>query len=1037
MRFWFVRGLLSALLMSRIALAQSAPDGTAAIAGVVKGAEAPVIVYLQPVDDDPTRYYDGYQVAAEKDGSFSFDEIKPGTYRLRAEALGFISTPASGDGTEITLRAHEKRKGVTISMIRRSAVCGRVIENGSPRLRPTWVNAYRYDPEFGTLSNTFLPSTEPDGGYRFADLDPGTYYLQGYTTWYPGSFSFNNAKPVIVGPDPAPTKCLLDIPLQYTGGHATRVTGKIPVSPMDDKTQYRVNFLERNVSGGSVATVIAMNFNNSYRAGDSFSGTVCSGDYDVVLTDEQGIGRSGHPLGEVHPHKVVFDTQTVHIGQTEIDGLVLTPRPMASIKGEVHFEEITRYASCPGLGGQHVDILREGDGQFQSAKLDDKNRLEFHNVAPGDYTIYVGPFLREAVYVKSIMVDGRAVEGRRFSIARPEPVTLEITLSGDLAHAAGHISPDLRREKRWEVAWTRPKGSVSGKVQGDVEGGYKVKLRSARFNSNASGEYTTHTAPDGTFRFDTVDPGIYILQAESGSSLTYQHGSHDAGQSGTPIVVGRGARVKDLKMSPPRLSAICGRVTDPNGAPRTGLRIFINTFENGNLVEKSPQNIYLQEDGKTNDLVTDANGRFRAEKLPPGQYFLAFPSGDRIAYFSSDGSLSGPTAVQVPVGEDVGCSAGKPLDLRVPATIDQGHTISGQLVSDLPKSEGDRFWVSLIWDLRGSGGQAYAGSAKLDDERKFHIDRVPSGRFLLQLYSAYGPEPTVWSGPYGPVSHLLATQTIEVRDHDVNDVKIAPHRLPSVSGTVHFEHIPAEWGKNFDVSAQSITLIPRTSQAPFSAKLSLDDSFSIDPEDVGDYEVKMAQPGDRLYIRSVRLDGRELRGRYFHLSADQSAHLEVVVDGDSGQLNASVAPDPSLPLPEPSVSETCSSGMRPQYQLVLFPDPLSFTEADSALSVEPRVIRGYSVGYADHPTLEARAVPPGHYRVVAAEHLIGGSLFGSPSHPTYDERQMWSAIIALGQPVTVQAGERVDIALPDKTLDVALLAARFGVPLDGGLLPVP
>jgi protocatechuate 3,4-dioxygenase beta subunit len=674
MRFWLLGGLLAALLFIPFASAQSATDRTAAISGVVKGVgDSPSVVYLESTDDNPTRYYDGYQVAAEKNGSFSFSEIKPGTYQLRAEAFGFMSAAPSGHETEITLRPNEKRKGVTIAMVRRRAICGRVTENGKPK--QTWMNAFRYDTEFGTLSDTSPPSTEADGSFWISDLDPGTYYLRAYMTWYPGSYSFNGASPINVGPDPAPAKCIFDIPLQYTGCHGTKVTGQISISPTSDDTRYRVNFLERNPSGGTMPTVMAMNLTGPYKAGDSFSGTVCPGDYDVVLSEQQG--------------NVIFDSQRVNVGQTEIDGLVLTTRPMASIRGEVHFEDITRYASCPGLGGQHVDILRQGDGQFESATIDNKNRFEFHNVAPGDYSISLGPFLREAVYVKSITVAGKPIEGRRFSIAQPAPATIEVTLSGDLAHASGHISPDLRHEKRWEVAWTRPKGSVSGKVQGDVEGGYTVKLLSARFNSNASGEYSTHTLTDGTFHFDSVDPGVYTLRAESGNSLKYEYGSRQAGQRGTPIVVTRGAHLKDLTLFPPKLGAICGRVTDAAGTPRSALRIFVETFENGQLVDKSCGNIYLGHESEATQ--TDSTGRFRADKLPPGEYFFAFPYGYFSTFFSSDGSLSAATPLQLPVGKDLGCGAESPIELRVPAVINQGHTIAGQVVGDLPRSVGTAF----------------------------------------------------------------------------------------------------------------------------------------------------------------------------------------------------------------------------------------------------------------------------------------------------------------------------------------------------------
>ena len=149
MRLRFARGLIAAVLMCGAAVARPKTDGTGAVAGVVRGAKGvPVVVHLQPVDDDPTRYYDGYEVTAEKDGSFYFAEIKPGTYRLTAEASGFMpSRPGSGADAAITLHAHERRKGVTITMVPRRALCGRVTENGIPK--ETWVNAFRYDPEIG------------------------------------------------------------------------------------------------------------------------------------------------------------------------------------------------------------------------------------------------------------------------------------------------------------------------------------------------------------------------------------------------------------------------------------------------------------------------------------------------------------------------------------------------------------------------------------------------------------------------------------------------------------------------------------------------------------------------------------------------------------------------------------------------------------------------------------------------------------------------------------------------------------------------
>lgn len=193
--------------MCAVALAQQKEANDAAVAGLVRGAAGvPVVLQLQPVDDNPTRYYDGYEVTSEKDGSFYFADVKPGTYRLTAEADGLMSAHCAA----IKLQAHQKREGVLLTMLPRRPLCGHLTENGSPK--KTWVNAFRYDPEFDAFSKTFLQNVGEDGGYCFSNLASGTYYVQGYMTWYPGSYNFGEAKPVFVAPDG--TQGPVDIPLQ-------------------------------------------------------------------------------------------------------------------------------------------------------------------------------------------------------------------------------------------------------------------------------------------------------------------------------------------------------------------------------------------------------------------------------------------------------------------------------------------------------------------------------------------------------------------------------------------------------------------------------------------------------------------------------------------------------------------------------------------------------------------------------------------------------------------------------------------------------
>jgi hypothetical protein len=1003
--------------------AQRKNQATAEIFGVVKGAEgAPVVLHLRALDDNPIRYYDGYEQTAGTDGSFHFAEIQPGTYQLETDPSGFRIPAPEG----IALHAGESRKGIVVSVTRSFSLCGRVTENGTAK-DDTWVNVYRYNPEFATLSQEFIPHLGSGGSFSIANLTPGTYYLAGYTTYYPGSFNFNGAKPILVGAD-NPKTCNLEIPLQYTGCHVTKVSGRIASlsgdGPADGSAKYKVLFLSTNKAGGRMAAIIASNSNDVYKSEDSFSATVCQGNYDVVLSDEYQIGS----WGDSPTHKVVFDSRNIEVGATAIDGVELTPHAMASISGEM--PGMTHNVSCPAGGPRvRVSILRDGDGQFQSVQLDDKNRFNFHHVAPGEYTISVGPFAREAFYLNSILVDGKPIDGRKFTVAQTQPMTMVINVSGDLKNAAGHLSPEVRREPRWEVGWTRPKGSVAGRVLTVNQAGTTLELQSARYNSNASVEYTVHAGEDGSFRFNTVDPGVYTLRAVGKGILTTAYGSMEAGERGTPIVVRRGAQIQGLTLSPARLSAVCGRLTGPEGGPQAGARISLQWSHGGN--------IYGEQTGESQAL-TDAEGRFRIAGVSPGEYFLSSPlDGNRIVFFSPDGAAGTATPLVVHAGADVGCGKSAALNLAVPQNYKKTYAFSGNVNGDLPAAIGDRFWAGLL-TVRPSGEQQFLAVAKLDAERRFSFDNVPGGHFVLQLHSAYGPEPEMWSGPYGPVEHLLTSQKIDIPDGMAN-VSITPMPLPTVTGTVHFTDVPKEWKNHFDVGQQKITLVPREYRAPFSAMLAADGSFSIGPEDVGDYEVHLDLRAP-LYIQSVKLDGREIKGRYFHLATAASAKLEVQVSGDSGQVNARVLPDPSLPMAEPSVSETCSKSAYPEPAVVLFPDPMFAQEIANAepeldFTAQLRLFRSTAFADRNNPTLQILAVPPGHYRALAIQGPgIMGSPFGRPNAHSKVMQKLWNELAALGEPVTVQSGVPLELTLRDKTIDANRAAAKMGVPLERGLL---
>jgi hypothetical protein len=80
---------------------------------VVKGGDGtPIVLHLRSLDQNPVRYYDGYEEVTTKDGVFRFADIAPGLYQLESETSGFtLVVPET-----ITLHAGERRKRVIVSL---------------------------------------------------------------------------------------------------------------------------------------------------------------------------------------------------------------------------------------------------------------------------------------------------------------------------------------------------------------------------------------------------------------------------------------------------------------------------------------------------------------------------------------------------------------------------------------------------------------------------------------------------------------------------------------------------------------------------------------------------------------------------------------------------------------------------------------------------------------------------------------------------------------------------------------------------------
>jgi len=439
-----------------------------------------------------------YSTMSSEQGIFVFQQIPPGTYSVRVERNGYVMT-----GSSIVVVAEAVPVSpLWIRMIRAASIAGVVEDEDQDPVADVTVALLQERTQAGERVIGAVPSpvlTGPDGGFSFAAVAPGRYYLRASAsaqtasagapqptstgvlsfigTYYPNSFDAFGAVPVeaSAGVDSRGLRVrLLAARLHTIGGH---IRG---LSIQTDTTQKLSAVLQELAGPGSSTTVSAVGrpaLNSKINPDGSFSiSRVGPGSYRLVL--ESGL----FPL----PGGL-----TLTVGDKDVAEIELHVPPSGPFSGKILFPEGKRPAG-------DLRLILQGVTGIYTAKILPEGTFAIENAMEGKYRVLIYP--RIDMVIVSIDSNGRRTEGSKFDLRLPDVERALISLS---------------------LRGSTIAGTVEAGKDGAVKGLVSVTTAPVETMLDAASLRTARIEQNGTFSLDNLEPGQYRVCAwiEEGSRL--------------------------------------------------------------------------------------------------------------------------------------------------------------------------------------------------------------------------------------------------------------------------------------------------------------------------------------------------------------------------------------------------------------------------------------------------------------------------------------------------------------------------------------